>query len=179
MEGAATQAHGFPCRHNHTGNKHMKAAKFMHISIAKMKQSNIPTLKVWGFKYQNYDLALIWGIGSPSRQCNQSQINRQDQERHKNRTESCKTLWLGSWGHQTLTKGAQSTPVCKYQRTTEFQEAQGYVGLFLGLSTSHSGLSSAFNEGDIFPYWLWGKQGPALHETHLEQLPPTCAHCHY
>lgn len=138
----------------------------MHVSIAKMKQSNIPTLK-----YHNYGLAFIWGIGAPSGQCNQSEINRQDQERAKNRTESSNNLWLGNWGHWTLKKGAQSTVVCKYQRTTELQKDQGYVGLFLGLSASHSGLSSALNEGEIFPHWLWGKQDqpfkkPILNSCH-------------
>lgn len=165
---AATQAHGLLCRHSNTGNRHTKAAKFMHVSIAKMKQSSIPTLKVWGFKYHNYGLAFIWGIGVPSGQCNQSEVNRQDWERPKNRTKSSNNLWLGSWGHQTLTKGTQSTVLCKCQRTTELQKAQGYMGLFLRFSTNHSGISSPHNEGDIFPHWLWRKEGPALQETHLK-----------
>lgn len=42
---------------------HKKAAKFTHVWIAEVKQSNIPSLKVQFFKYQNYGLVLafIWG----------------------------------------------------------------------------------------------------------------------
>lgn len=76
----------------------------------------------------------------------QSEINRQDRKEPKTELSPLRT--------SDLTKGVQSTAVCKCQRTAELQKAQGYVGLFLGPSTSHSGLRSALNEGDLFPHRL-------------------------
>lgn len=50
-----------------------------------------------------------------------------------------------------LQKGL-SLPVCKHQRTEKLWNNQGHVGLFLGFSTSHSGLNSALKESNILPH---------------------------